>query len=216
MGCAEKLRENRKKTEWKSLDTRQRARCNSYFILFNFCGSPGFYHLCQNQISQVRLFISTLLAEKKVHFRVVLYKIGKKLSPWKMKSPGILFSRFSTNPVLTLCFACWRWVVLSLNCFVPIHTTIMLTVCYINRQPDGGYHYSDTNACSESAASKKEQNGQFLARSCPIRWSSPIRWIHGPAQGIIFAPHHDRFFPVNSRSLRKFTYRLPAWDGWTC
>ena len=31
----------------------------------------------------------------------------------------------------------------------------MLTVCYINRQPGGGYHYSETNACGESAASKK-------------------------------------------------------------
>ena len=31
----------------------------------------------------------------------------------------------------------------------------MLTVCYINRQPGRGCHYSDTNACGESAASKK-------------------------------------------------------------
>ena len=30
----------------------------------------------------------------------------------------------------------------------------MLTVCYINRQPGRGYHYSDTNSCGESAASK--------------------------------------------------------------
>ena len=30
--------------------------------------------------------------------------------------------------------------------FVPIHTTVMLTVCYINRQPGRGYHYSETNA----------------------------------------------------------------------
>ena len=30
----------------------------------------------------------------------------------------------------------------------------MLTVCYINRQPGRWYHYSDTNACGESAASK--------------------------------------------------------------
>ena len=29
----------------------------------------------------------------------------------------------------------------------------MLTVCYINRQAGRGYHYSDTNACGESAAS---------------------------------------------------------------
>ena len=29
----------------------------------------------------------------------------------------------------------------------------MLTVCYINRQPGRGYHYSETNACGESAVS---------------------------------------------------------------
>ena len=50
MGCAKKLCENRKKkptNELKSLDIRQRARCNSYSILFNLCGSPGFYHRCK-------------------------------------------------------------------------------------------------------------------------------------------------------------------------
>ena len=31
----------------------------------------------------------------------------------------------------------------------------MLTVCYINRQPGRGYHYSQTNACGQSTASKK-------------------------------------------------------------
>ena len=36
----------------------------------------------------------------------------------------------------------------------PLHTTGMLTVCYINRQPARGYHYSKTNACGERAASK--------------------------------------------------------------
>ena len=101
------------------------------------------------------------------------------------KSPGILFSHSHTNPVLTLCFACCRCVVLSLNCFVPIHTTVILTVCYINRQPGRGYHYSDTNACGESAASDKHlevpdatlriiitlaiYNVLFIAQSkCPI------------------------------------------------
>ena len=69
MGCAEKLCENRKKTEWKSLDTRQRARCNSYSILFNLCGSPGFYHRCQDQINRVRLFIPTFLAKKSAFSR---------------------------------------------------------------------------------------------------------------------------------------------------
>ena len=40
-----------------------------------------------------------------------------------------------------------------MNCFC-LHTTVMLTECYINRQPGRGYHYSVTNACGESAASK--------------------------------------------------------------
>ena len=50
-------------------------------ILFNLCGSPGFYHRCQIQRNQVRLFIPTLPAEKSAFFRLVLYKIGKTLSP---------------------------------------------------------------------------------------------------------------------------------------
>ena len=37
----------------------------------------------------------------------------------------------------------------------------MLTVCYINRQSGRGYHYSDTNACGESAASN--MHGSILA-----------------------------------------------------
>ena len=65
MGCAKKTVRKSQKTEWKSLDTRQRARCNSYSILFNLCGSPGFYHRCQNQRNLVRLLISPLLTEKK-------------------------------------------------------------------------------------------------------------------------------------------------------
>ena len=64
MGCAKKMCENCKKIEWKSLDSRQKASCNSYSILFNLCGSPVFYHLCQNQRNRVRLFISPLLSEK--------------------------------------------------------------------------------------------------------------------------------------------------------
>ena len=45
----------------------------------------------------------------------------------------------------------------------------MLTVCYINRQSGRGYHYSDTNACSESAASKKSGwvGGVVLEGLCP-------------------------------------------------
>ena len=76
-----KLYENGQKNERKSLDTRQSASCNSYSILFILCSSPGFYHQCQNQRIRVRLFISLLLAEKSALLNVVLYKIGKKLSP---------------------------------------------------------------------------------------------------------------------------------------
>ena len=72
--------------------------------------------------------------------------------------------------LLTLCFACCRWVVLSVNCFC-LHMTVMLIVCYINRQPGRGYHYSDTNACSESAASKK--NSILLTRGTTSIYCSP-------------------------------------------
>ena len=48
---------------------------------------------------------------------------------------------------------------LSVSCLVGelfcLHTTVILTVRYINRQPGRGYHHSETNACGESAASKK-------------------------------------------------------------
>ena len=43
---------------------------------------------------------------------------------------------------------------LSMNYLVPLHTTVILTVCYINRHSPRGYHYSESNACGESAASK--------------------------------------------------------------
>ena len=36
-----------------------------------------------------------------------------------------------------------------------LHTTLMLTVCDINRQPVRWIHYSVTNACGEKAASNK-------------------------------------------------------------
>ena len=60
---------------------------------------------------------------------------------------------------------------LSVNClvgelFCSIHTTVMLTVCYINRQPGRGYHYSKTNACGESAASKNTRGHIFTINEC--------------------------------------------------
>ena len=61
---------------------------------------------------------------------------------------------------------------LSVSCLVGelycLHTTVMLTVCYINRQPGRGHHYSKTNACGESAASKNSliREGCLIARNC--------------------------------------------------
>ena len=91
--------QNKKKTEWKSLDTCQRARCDSYSILFNLCGSPSFYYQNQNLIKWVRLFNLTIPAEKSAFFSHCFKQSWEKLSPWKMKkSPGILFSNFCMNP----------------------------------------------------------------------------------------------------------------------
>ena len=58
--------------------------------------------------------------------------------------------RHALNTMFCLLSVSW----LLVNCFY-LHTTVMLTVCYINRQPGRGYHYSETNACGESASSKK-------------------------------------------------------------
>ena len=38
---------------------------------------------------------------------------------------------YNMRHALNTMFACCRWVVLSVNCFC-LHTTVMLTVCYIN------------------------------------------------------------------------------------
>ena len=126
-GMCKKNCDNHKKTEWKSLVTHRRARCNLYSILFNLCGSPGFYHWCQNQRNQVRLFISTLRAEQKCIFRFVYTKLGRNwiLEKWKKywKSPGILFSLFRTNPgslKVLLYFDVlikWQFVTLSADAF---------------------------------------------------------------------------------------------------
>ena len=117
MGCAKNCMKIAKKN-WVKIAgyTSKSEVCNSYSILFNLCDGPGFYHRCQNERNRVRLFISTLLTEK-MHFHVVLYKIGKKLSPWKMKkswkSPGIPFSQFPCEPCLNTMFC-----LLSVSCLV--------------------------------------------------------------------------------------------------
>ena len=78
---------NRKKKTEKIARYMRRARWDSYSILFNLCGSPGFYHRNQNKKNNKCAFfvfsisISRFPAEKSSFFRVVFYKIGKKLSP---------------------------------------------------------------------------------------------------------------------------------------
>ena len=192
-----------KKNNWMKIAgyTSKSEVRNSYSILFNLCGSPGFYHRCQIFVVRIKeikcAFHFAASGWKSPLLNVVLYKIGKISSPWKMKkswnSPGKVLDfcfpihhihiycwfplykwsvmgkqvtstppppntwkwggsgclylhcwppvdrepainvdmvNFRTNPVLTCC----RWIVLSLNCFVPITTTVMLTVCYINKQ----------------------------------------------------------------------------------
>ena len=51
---------------------------------------------------------------------------------------------------------------LSVSClvgelFLITHDRYANSICYINRHPGRGYHYSDTNACGESAASNKSK-----------------------------------------------------------
>ena len=50
------------------------------------------------------------------------------------------------------------------------------TVCFINRQPGRGYHYSETNACGESATSK---NGfDTIHKDAVI---SKVKWSNHPS-----------------------------------
>ena len=83
MGCAKNC--VKKQYEWKSLDRRWRARCNSYSILFNLCGSPSFYHRNQNQRKQVRLFHFDVSGWKCAFFVLFYTKLGSNwvLENWK-------------------------------------------------------------------------------------------------------------------------------------
>ena len=75
---------SQKKTESKSLDTRRRARWNSYFI--QFVCSPRFYHWNLNQWKLVRLFTSTFPAGKSAFFSFYT-KLGRNwvIEKWKKK-----------------------------------------------------------------------------------------------------------------------------------
>ena len=75
-----------------------------------------------------------------------------------MKSPGLVLEKSWTFVLPFPYEPCFN--LLSVSCLVvalycSINTTVMLTVFFIIDKPGRGYHYSDRNACGESAASKK-------------------------------------------------------------
>ena len=80
-------------------DTRQRERCDSYSILFNLCGSPGFYHRNQNERNLVRLSLMRFWL-KKLHFFMLFYANWEEIESLKKeKSPGIVLEK-SWNSVI--------------------------------------------------------------------------------------------------------------------
>ena len=50
----------------------------------------------------------------------------------------------------------------------------MLTVCYINRQPGRGYHYSDTNATARVPQAKKNTYGIYCILLFVYSIESPL------------------------------------------
>ena len=78
MGCAKKPCEDR-----YILVKERGATC----ILFNSICAVVLFFISGVRIKEIDclFFILTLPAEKSAFFRVVLYKIGKKLSPLKLK-----------------------------------------------------------------------------------------------------------------------------------
>ena len=115
---------------------------------------------CQGPIF---IYVQIWICYHKQYRRSAVGAFFHNLASWLLRSRSQWLKTVSDIPwhviwgmLLTLCFACCRWVFLSVNCFVPIHTTVMLTVCYIDRQPGRGYHFSKTNACGNSAASKND------------------------------------------------------------
>ena len=90
----------------------------------------------------------------------IMVTVAENSEPHSMTTTYIHKLNFGGNIVgdMLLTLFC----LLSVSCLVGelfcLHTTVMLTVCYLNRQPGRGYHYSDTNACDESAASKNVHN----------------------------------------------------------
>ena len=109
MRCAKKKKkycENLKKKLSKNARYMSKIKVRQVFYSFNLCGSPVYYHRNQIQRKQVRLFfISTLMfpAEKMCIFFSHSIQDWEEIALLKNeKSPGIMFSYFRTNPVVTV------------------------------------------------------------------------------------------------------------------
>ena len=90
------------KTERKSLDSCQRAMCDSYSILFNFCGSPSYCHWNQIKENKCAFSLRRFRLEK-VHFSSCFIQNWEEIESLKIeKSPGkvleFCFPHFRTNP----------------------------------------------------------------------------------------------------------------------
>ena len=82
------------------------SKSKVWLLLYSICAKSRFLSPESGSKKTSVPFHFDVFGWKKCIFCVVLYKIGKKLSPWKRKkpwnSPGILFSNFRTNPVQTI------------------------------------------------------------------------------------------------------------------
>ena len=157
------------KTEWKPLDTRQRASCNSYSILFNLCSGPVF--ITSIRIKEIECAFSyRRFWLKKWTFDRCVRQNWEEIESLKIKKSWNSVFLFPYEPCLNTMFCLLLVSCLVVELFIPIHTTVMLTVCYINRQPGRGYHYFDTNACGESAERKKREHAMVLVFL--------LKWVH--------------------------------------
>ena len=71
------------------------ARCDSYSILFNLCGSSCFYHRCQNQRNRVCLFISTHF--ECIYFFACFIQNWEEIESLKNEIPGIVVEKSLTS-----------------------------------------------------------------------------------------------------------------------
>ena len=113
--CAKKLW--KLQNESKSLDKCHRARCDSYSIPFNLCGSPGYYHCCQSEP-----FHFDASSWKKCIFSCWFIQNWEEIESLKSeKSPGI---------VLEFCFPISVRTLLS----KPVHLLINVLTPYAFRK----------------------------------------------------------------------------------